>query len=199
MEANAKEISLPQDDPEQIQIFVDWVKTGRLLLSGGDRRGGVYPKCDQDWSLRCPAVDLWVTADRLIAPKYENVIMNSFLNFLEAAPSGIRNTRLPASTVRFVYDNTFDNSKLRTFIKDMVTHKSPFGLIGYAPGTLQRQEWVDLCVERSDLIKDAIEKFNMEGPAHNRPYHSQNRRKYMSDADNISVEDWVKDLLRRAN
>lgn len=202
-EASTNEVVLDDEDspelrPELVKVFVNWVYTGKIIWQNKDITAGKYEECEKDWSLPAPALELWVLGDRLLAYKFTNLVMTSFLTFLETTPGREANTRMPASTVEFVYGSgkTTEGSKLRRLIKDMIREKGPFGRYGYEPGTKQRDDWVELCARGGDIVRDHIEHgFHKDGALDQRPYHPQNRGKYLFDIEGKSVAEWAKACL----
>lgn len=101
-EAGKEELQILDEDPIGMDAFISWAYTGQI---SGTRTFGLMQE--------------WVLADRLRAPSYANEIMH--LLFTLYGAEDVRYMKVEEA--RYVYDHTHEQSKLRTFVRELInTH-----------------------------------------------------------------------------
>ncbi|KAL8967397.1 MAG: hypothetical protein Q9183_002937 [Haloplaca sp. 2 TL-2023] len=99
-EGTTQEISLPEDDVHTFRIYQTWLITGELRYNFDDE--GLWLTLSK----------LWIFADKICSPRFENRIIDAIFDILAEND----NENLPvasADTVHYVYDHTVKGSRLR--------------------------------------------------------------------------------------
>lgn len=143
-ELDTCEIRLAEEDPNEINAFVQWIYTG-------------------DCPRIAPSENFWRLGDRLGAPEFANLWMYWALCDIEDGDVGLR-----AEKTEFIYSNTTEHSKLRLITKDRMRNVN---LNFHSFSEDFRDSWVAVLEKRGDILKDYLEhdwdKERCPGPRHN--------------------------------
>jgi hypothetical protein len=131
-EAQLSEMSLPDDNPDQIRTFFNWLYTG--YVDKIDYRSGIYLIGDNfDRNIAPDHIPdeeivgkeskvymerLWILGDRLLAPEFTNDVMLGIIGTFEAR-------FFSAWETEFVFENRLPGSKLRLLFHDIVATEGP--------------------------------------------------------------------------
>ena len=99
-EGTTQEISLPEDHVQTFRIYQTWLLTGELRYNFDDE------------GLWLTLARLWIFADKICSPRFENSIVDAFFDILTEND----NESVPvasADAVHYVYDHTVHGSRLR--------------------------------------------------------------------------------------
>lgn len=143
-ESESNLIALPEDDPAEIQAFVNWCYTGTVDM----KIGGI------------PGTKLWVLGDKLLSTGF----MNTATMMVLARVNGYD---LDPKEVAYVYDEVREGSKLHQLMRRLVYLEGPFRpdyhrpeLVGrYRPLDLTPElevAWSDLFGEGGQLVIDQV-------------------------------------------
>lgn len=126
---------------------------------------------------------IWIFGDKILASKFADKMMH--VTFDKHHLGG----GLPPHDAEYVFANTAQGSKLRSFTVDQVQARTPFDL----EDSQDEKVWLVSIAKGGDLVDECIcaEGFHgMSGKKH--PAAPKNWRKYMRDINPISVEEWLK-------
>lgn len=140
LEGGKTEVELPDDDPEQISIFVRWTYIGSIKSCVE-----VYDVVEEEEVFI--GAYLWVLGDKLLSPKFTNVAMTLTVRYFVAV-------KLNTGTTEFVYDNTCPNFKLRVFIRDSIAFDGPLSASNTT--VYNRKAWVSLLKKGGDLLEECM-------------------------------------------
>ncbi len=105
IEAEMQSIDLEDIDHQVFDVFVQWVYTSDI-----QKQGGKLPRGDL-------LIKLWVLADRLIAPKLQNMAICAIEHKAMNEDQVVRTDQL-----QYIYENTVPGSQLRRLIVDQCSN-----------------------------------------------------------------------------
>ncbi|KAF4624071.1 hypothetical protein G7Y89_g14102 [Cudoniella acicularis] len=179
MENGKTTIELPKYSPGSMAAFVRWAYTGSLVVLGQNILDDPVYEEIGGYVFSC----LWILGGKLSALKFTNDAVRNFM-------CGFENERISAGVAEYVYGNTTSASKLRLFVRDHLTTKSPFCDCECLDET-ERKEWAELLGKGGELVVECM----FGGGLHNcadgasltlPPFHSI----YLEDIGGLTVKEW---------
>ncbi|KUJ21006.1 uncharacterized protein LY89DRAFT_665474 [Mollisia scopiformis] len=182
-ESAQAEITLLDDDKDDMRAFVNWVYTGNIFtchpVSG--QTYGAQTKDMVDFK-RIPE-RMWVFGDRLLAPSYSNDSMLAIM-------SKYRIMFLFPDAAAFVYENTVSESKLRSFIRVLIRSEGPLARSDSSPFRPSVSDWQKILSKNGELLSDCILYGLANKDVDNIPYGAGNRHLYFENDPSPPVADW---------
>jgi hypothetical protein len=186
-ESRTSEVFLPDDELGEVQDFVAWPYSGRVVWFCGasefpwvsldnrpkQLRDQITEK-DKDYKVHADSAmarAAWVFGDKIIAPRYSNNAMKQLLYLNEEE-------ELSAAQAEWIFQNSIANSKLRVLVKDSIACCGPFNPENQScyDDTIDNRRL--LLAKGGDLVMECVEfGLSQNLPEEKAPWYSKNQTK----------------------
>lgn len=119
VEGETQVLELDDTDPRIFGMFVNWIYTQELVNEEGNS-----PSCTS-------CINLWILADRLLVPSLQNQALVCLDLVRSKWGSGVPGTSLGSKIFKRVWDNTTEESPLRSYLVEAMVRKPKSGGIKY--------------------------------------------------------------------
>lgn len=175
-EAVTQEIQLLDDKPEAIGAFITWVYSGQVESFLG-------------------AEELWVLGDKLQSPAFANEAMHLIYSIYGLNPSD-GGTWLTAAAADYVWNNTGDESRLRIFMKELISHDGPLcqrALETTSESAKMKEDWHKLIEDGGELVLEIFRSgsFLTKDDTKESPWREKNWHKYLLPVDMPPIDDFI--------
>lgn len=127
------QVLLPQDEPRLVRLLVDWTVSGQITAVAAEECAGAHGE-NMEMDLAMAAA--WVMGNKYLCPGFCNAIMEHFLEHH-------RSDHPSPNTLRYVFENTLDDCKLRSAMMDAICNDGPLRDPGHLFFASLQKEWMD--------------------------------------------------------
>jgi hypothetical protein len=194
-EGSKSEMNLPEDLESHVRAFVQWTYTGHVFESFAEP--AVVPHSDMFDLSGVAAEELWIFANKILAPKFANDIMH-FILMKYNLEDQYHQPPLGANA-KYVFDEAPVGSKLRDFMTKFLQAKRPFSNQVYTPPQGFHEGWLTILSEGGDFVRECVVEDALSGFDEDEPWREENRLKYMQDEGKVTAADWCKKKNHRGD
>ncbi|CZR54424.1 uncharacterized protein PAC_04308 [Phialocephala subalpina] len=173
------EIELPDDEPEDMRAFVNWVYTGNILSCHrhvGDPRAH---ELNHIFASNEIPERIWVLGDKLLATGFTNDAMRLLMRRYEKLSSILRQLLT-----------------LRKSIRDPISVEGTLNAELSSKANIEN--WLVVLAKGGDLVTECIiDGFNNFDGDDERPYNGNNQDKYLVEVETFPVKEWLENQKKR--
>ena len=177
-EASTRTVELPETDPDEFAIYLQWLYTGDLVANEDNRLQDLKT---EDWEARIegartifPAlIALGILADMLMDPAFENAIVDEIImaeNAISHCPS--------STSSKTLYDNVSGRSNIKRLIVDFYATKVDIRIVREQRATCHEDMIFDIMIrlheDRKQPADERLDKLRRPSWEKRCKYHTHN-------------------------
>ncbi|KAF3387098.1 hypothetical protein F1880_000818 [Penicillium rolfsii] len=111
-ESQKRKVTLPDDDPDIVKLYIYWLYCGALLM---------YPQESQESAERedINYVKAWILGDKLLDLEFQNTVIEGFFDRYHAEPRDGKRWNVSSGVVDYAFDKTYKGAPIRRLFVDM--------------------------------------------------------------------------------